>query len=69
MTNQFREHDPKHPYVQRFVGCGHGRLYTEHCVDCEIVGLREQYRHAVATVARVRDKLRQLGAPMPGETS
>ena len=23
-SEPFREHDPSHPYVQRFVGCGHG---------------------------------------------
>lgn len=65
----FREHDPSHPYVHRHVGCGHGRLFTEPCVDCEIVGLHEQHKRAANTIARVRDRLRVLGAPMPGFTS
>ena len=65
----FREHDHKHPYVLKYTGCGHGRLYSEPCVDCEIVGLHEQHRDAARTIARVRDRLRELGAPMPGFTS
>lgn len=65
----FREHDPSHPYVAKMVGCGHGRLFTEYCVDCEIVGLNGQYRTAVRTIQRVRDRMRVLGAPMPGMTS
>ena len=68
-SEPFREHDPSHPYVQRFVGCGHGRLFTDPCVDCEIVGLYEQHKQAAHTIARVRDRLRVLGAPMPGFTS
>lgn len=68
-SEPFREHDPSHPYVQRFVGCGHGRLFTDPCVDCEIVWLHEQYREAARTIARVRDRLRVLGAPMPGFTT
>lgn len=68
MTEKYtpREHDPKHPYVARFVGCGHGRLFTEYCIDCEVVGLHEQYRSAVRTVQSVRNRLRQMGAPLPG---
>ena len=65
----FREHDPKHPYVLKHIGCGHGRLYSEPCVDCEIVWLHAQHREAARTIARVRDRLRVLGAPMPGFTS
>ena len=63
------ENDPNHPYVKTLKGCGHGRLFTEPCVDCEIVGLIDEYKRAVKTVARVRDRLRVLGAPMPGQTS
>ena len=63
-----REHDPKHPYLRSLKGCGHGRLFTEPCVDCEIVGLQDEYRRAVRTVQRVRDRLRVLGAPLPGNT-
>lgn len=63
------EHDPQHDYVRRFVGCGHGRLYSEPCVDCEIVGLRDTYRRAVQTIQRTRDRLRVLGAPLPGEVA
>ena len=68
-TQSFREHDPKHPYALRHIGCGHGRLYSEPCVDCEIVDLREQHKRAARTIARVRDRLRELGAPMPGFNS
>ena len=63
----FREHDPKHPYVLKYTRCWHGRLYSEPCVDCEIVGLHEQHRHAARTIARVRDRLLELGAPMNAE--
>lgn len=65
----FREHDPTHPYVQKMIGCGHGRLFTEPCVDCEIVDLMQQYKTAARTIARVRDRMRVLGKPMPGMTS
>jgi|GEM_PF-2936314 len=64
-----REHDPNHPYVRSFRGCGHGRLFTEPCQDCEIVNLHDEYRRAVRTVQRVRDRLRVLGSPLPGNTS
>lgn len=64
-----REHDPSHPYVRKMIGCGHGRLYTEQCVDCEIVSLRDEHKRAARTIMRVRDRLRVLGAPMPGNTS
>ena len=64
-----REHDPNHPYVRKLVGCGHGRLFSEPCVDCEVVGLMDEYKRAVKTVQRVRDRMRQLGRPMPGQTS
>ena len=39
------------------------------CVDCEIVWLHAQHREAARTIARVRNRLRELGAPMPGFTS
>ena len=68
-TEPFREHDPKHPYVLKHIGCGHGRPYSEPCVDCEIVWLHEQHRAAARTIVRVRYRLRELGAPMPGFTS
>ena len=61
-----QEHDPNHPYVRKLIGCGHGRLFSEPCQDCEIVGLHEQYRNAIRTVQIVRDRLRSLGAPLPG---
>lgn len=64
-----KEHDPKHPYVLRLVGCGHGVLFKDHCRDCEIVGLHEEYRRAVRTIQRVRDRLRVLGDPMPGRVA
>ncbi len=62
-------HDPTHPYVRKLIGCGHGRLFSEPCVDCEVVGLMDEYKRAVKTVMRVRDRMRQIGRPMPGETS
>lgn len=64
-----RDHDPNHPYVRRMIGCGHGVLFSEPCVECEIVGLLDEYKRAVKTVMRVRDRMRQLGRPMPGRTS
>lgn len=67
MNETLRQHDATHPYVRSMTGCGHGRLFSEPCVDCEIVGLRQQYKDAVQTVMRVRNRLRALGAPLPGE--
>lgn len=64
-----RDHDPAHPYLRTLKGCGHGRLFSEPCVDCEVVGLMDEYKRAVKTVQRVRDRMRQLGRPMPGQTS
>lgn len=64
-----RDHDPNHPYVRRLIGCGHGVLFSEPCVECEIVGLLDEYKRAVKTVMRVRDRMRQLGRPIPGKTS
>ena len=66
-TSQPREHNPAHPYVRNFVGCGHGKLFTEYCKDCEIVGVQEQYKNAVRTVQRCRNELRRLGVKLPGE--
>ena len=63
------EHNPDHPYVRKMVGCGHGRLFTEPCNECEIAALKDEYRRAVRTVQRVRDRLRVLGAALPGQTS
>lgn len=62
-------HNPDHPYLRRLVGCGHGRLWKEPCRECEIAGLMDEYKHAVRTVARVRDRMRVLGVPMPGNHS
>lgn len=56
-----RDHDPNHPYARTLKGCGHGRLFTEPCVDCEIVRLQEDYRHAARTLQRVGERLRALG--------
>lgn len=64
-----REHDPNHPYVRKLIGCGHGRLFSEPCVDCEVVGLMDEYKRAVKTVMRVRNRMRQLGRPMPGHNT
>ena len=62
-----RIHDPNHPYVRRLVGCGHGRLFTEPCVDCEVVGLMEKYRGAMRDIERVKARMQQLGRPMPDQ--
>lgn len=32
-----RDHDPNHPYARQLIGCGNGVLYSEPCVDCEVV--------------------------------
>ncbi len=66
---QPKAHDGQHPYVRALKGCGHGVLFTDYCRDCEIVELQERYRNAVRTVQSVRDRLRVLGQPMPGQTS
>lgn len=63
------ENDPNHPYVKTLKGCGHGRLFTEPCVDCEIVGILDEYKRAIRTVQRSRDRLRALGVKLPGNTS
>ena len=68
-TTAMREHNPDHPYVRKMVGCGHGRLFSEPCNECEIAALKDEYRRAVRTVQRVRDRLRVLGAALPGQTS
>lgn len=56
-----RENVGSHPYVRKLIGCHHGKLFSEPCTECEIVGLREEYARAVKTVMRVRDRLRVLG--------
>lgn len=66
---QPKPHDGQHPYVRTLKGCGHGVLFTDYCRDCEIVQLQEQYKNAIRTVQSVRDRLRVLGQPMPGQTS
>ncbi len=64
---QPRPYDPNHRYVMALVGCGHGRLFTEPCVDCEVVSLMEKFRHAVRDIERVRERMKQLGRKMPDE--
>jgi hypothetical protein len=49
------------------IGCGHGILFKDYCIDCEIVGLNSQYKDAVKTVQKVRNRLRELGVSLPGE--
>ena len=41
-TTAKREHNPDHPYVRKMVGCGHGRLFSEPCNECEIAALIEK---------------------------
>ena len=41
METEARDHDPSHPYLRTLKGCGHGRLFSESCVDCEVVGLMD----------------------------
>ena len=57
-----RRTTPRRPVVR----CG--KLFNEPCVDCEIVGLTVDYKRAVRTIQRVRDRMRVLGAPMPRST-
>lgn len=64
-----RNSDRQHTYVRNATGCGHGRLFSEPCADCELVGLMEEYKRAIRTVMRVRNRMRQLGRPLPGQTS
>lgn len=61
-------YNPDHPYVRGLVGCGHGVLFTDYCRDCAVACVQEQYTAAVRTVQRLRNELRKLGAPLPGET-
>lgn len=58
---KLKPHDPKHPYVRRLVGCGHGVRFKDYCRDCEIVGLLDVYKRAVNTAKSAKEKLRQLG--------
>lgn len=58
-------YDPEHPYVRRFVGCGHGKLFSEYCRDCVIVSLKERYLNALKTVRKCRDDLHRLDIPLP----
>ena len=64
-----KTHDAQHPLVRTLKGCGHGVLFSDYCRDCEIVGLQDQYKQAIKTVMRVRNRLRALGEPLPGMTS
>ena len=64
-----KPYDPQHPYSLTGKGCGHGVLFKDYCKDCEIVSLQEEHSRAAKTIARVRNKLRMLGAPMYGQTS
>jgi hypothetical protein len=48
--------------------CGHGRLYTEPCADCEIIWQKECYLSAIKDMRSAAAKLRTLGAwPIPKE--
>ncbi|MFX3574168.1 hypothetical protein [Ralstonia mannitolilytica] len=67
--SELKPHDPNHPYVRTLKGCGHGVLFTDYCVDCEVVSLYDQYKQAVRTVQSVRNNLRRLGYPLPGFAS
>ena len=69
MTYELKPHNPDHPYVRRFVGCGHGVLFTDYCKDCEIVSLQSTYKSAIRQVQACRDGLRRLGVALPGQTS
>jgi hypothetical protein len=53
-----------HPYVLRFIGCGHGVLFSDPCVDCELVGLHDQYNRAVKTISKIQGRLKELGEPV-----
>lgn len=63
------EHDPNHPYVKKFIGCGHGVLFSDYCKACEIVSVQERYKNAIRTVQHCRNDLRRLGVAVPGQTS
>ena len=69
MTYELKPHNPDHPYVRRFVGCGHGVLFTDYCKDCEIVSLQNTYKSAIRRVQACRDELRRLGVALPWQTS
>ena len=63
MTTKDEALNRDHPYVRKMIGCGHGRLFSEPCNECEIVALKDEYRRAVRTVQRVRDLLRERMLP------
>ena len=56
-----KPHDAMHPYVLRFIGCGHGVLFSQPCVDCELVSLHDQYNRAVKTIFKIQGRLKELG--------
>ena len=61
-----KPHDAKHPYVLKFIGCGHGVLFSDPCVDCELASLHDQYNRAVKTISKIQGRLKELGEPVGG---
>lgn len=41
--------------------CGHGKPWSEHCKECEIVSLKEFLKHFGEKVDNARKKLAELG--------
>lgn len=56
-----REHNPDHPYIKRFVGCGHGVLFRDYCRECEIIALIQEMKAAQRALVRTRARLQILG--------
>lgn len=69
MSEPLKGYDPKHAYVRRMIGCGHGVLFRDYCRDCEIVSLMDKYRRAIRAAMQCRDALRRMGIKPPGESA
>lgn len=52
--------------VRNLRGCHHGKAWTEYCRDCEIVGLREQYRNGLRQAENARQRLMAMGEMAAG---
>lgn len=63
---ELKEWNPKHEYLRRLVGCGHGVAFNEKCEDCEIINLCDQYLRAEKAMVKIRAKLEEMGFDSSG---
>lgn len=53
--------DPSaHPYVRKQIGCHHGKLWSEPCLQCQIVGVDERIKRAERDIARLKPIRKEL---------